>query len=247
MATLSDLRRRIEDILGIKAKNDSQEDEKKRLELTQEEIESDDGLDDKTGKRTITMEQRIKDVLELFFIEECIERHRPWRAIYESRRCRPIPVYHSISFPKDSVRHKYVWPSESVSLIDNYLVKLGFIPIGASNGRLSLMVPRYRKYGELSFAQEWVRRINRAYSIYCSQEKKKADDIFDTMIDELCEWPIDKIVPYNGTTLFKDYIVDWAVSSECSRYIKRKLRDNGMYEMYSPEEDHIGLIVAKVD
>ena len=238
MATVGDLRKRIEMLFGVKPKSNREEEHR---ELSQEEISSNDGLDYR-----YSMEDRIKDVLEQFFVEECINRHLSWRAVYENKKCKPIPVYHKISFPNDKVQLKFVWPSTSRDLIDNTLVRLGFIPVGASEDKLCLMVPRYRGYGELSYAQKWVRKINQEYSCYCYQESKKAIVLFDEMIDDLCNWPIEKIVPYNGTTLFKDFKFSKSVSSTCLKFIKRKMLQNAMYEMYAVDKTYIGLIVANV-
>ena len=121
--------------------------------------------------------QELKLVLDSYFESMFIVGHRPFRAVIGNKKCKPIPIHRDfLAFSGETVlNYKIQWPNFSEELLRKELENLGFI---ITKNRICISVPPYEKGAKLSFAQEWVRKINASYSDYCANEKKIANDEF---------------------------------------------------------------------
>lgn len=183
--------------------------------------------------------QQIEKLLENFFQQSFIEGHRPWRAVIGNKRCKPVPIHHHIEFYRESsVDKDWMWPDMPESFIREYLENLGFI---LTKGEICVSVPAYKKGETMSFAQEWIRRINHSYSVYCSNEKKLAEKLYSDFIQELIETPVEKIKIRDGYVLFTGFKFSKEISCKCCHNIKRIMKEDGyIFEVYDGEE-YIGV------
>ena len=194
---------------------------------------------------------QMEEVMGRWFQQEFIDKHRSWHAVYGHRFGRSIPICSCFSFPDDPVKKRYVWPTKLPELIDIYMIDLGFIPFGRCvEKNLSVMVPQapFSRLVRRSFAQNWVKKINEEYSIYCSKEKRRADASFEVMMGEMGEWPESKIEKYEDKVLYRDYSFSHMThigdtgSREYRKFFNRRLMDNGILEATDQEGNYIGMI-----
>ena len=109
-------------------------------------------------------------------------------------------------------------------------------------GRFCITVPVYEKGKPLTFAQEYVRKINHNYSLYIAGERKKAREIFDEIITELSHMPIEKIARGKDFTLFEGYKNETEIGPECARFCGNLLKKAGI-EKYYEDREYKGMAV----
>lgn len=193
-------------------------------------------------------EERRKEVETVFkcWLGDFIKDNRPWRAVEGNKRCKPIPMYKSFSYKRiRNLRDEGKFFSRYFPDLPNKEIKeiiegLGFVVFESryydTEGNFCIAIPACEKGKPLTFAQEYVRKINYNYSLYIAEEKKKAREIFDEIITELSNMPIEKITRGKGLTLFEEYRYQTVVSRECARFCKRLYEKNGIKEYYEDGE-----------
>ncbi len=176
-------------------------------------------------------EEELKTVLDDYFCDNFIAEPRPFRAVLGNKKCKPIPVYKKILEPCKAKNEScfYQWPNFSEELLRQELENLGFV---VTKNKISIMVPPYEKGKELSFAQEWVRKINQSYSKYCASQKKFADKMYSKYVLELLSINPERIKTYQSYTLFCDFEFGYRVSPKCETYIKRLMMRDGIEPYY---------------
>lgn len=180
-----------------------------------------------TSKR----EEELKSALSEYFHSTFIAGHRPFRAVIGNKKCKPIPIHRAfVAFSGETfLSYKIKWPNFSEELLRKELENLGFI---ITKNRISISVPPYEKGAKLSFAQEWVKKINASYSEYCANEKKVANEMYSEFISALYSVPVESIKTYDEYTLFCDFKFDRKISSKCATFIKRLMARDGIEEYY---------------
>ena len=176
-------------------------------------------------------EEELKSVLNDYFESTFIVGHRPFRAVIGNKKCKPIPIHRDfLAFSGETVLNfKIQWPNFSEELLRKELENLGFI---ITKNRISISVPPYEKGVKLSFAQEWVRKINASYSDYCANEKKIANEVYSEFVSALLSTPTKSIKTYDGYTLFCDFKFERKISSKCATFIRRLMVRDGIEEYY---------------
>lgn len=180
-----------------------------------------------TSKR----EEELKSALSEYFHSTFIAGHRPFRAVIGNKKCKPIPIHRTfVAFSGETLlSDKIKWPNFSEELLRKELENLGFI---ITKNRISISVPPYEKGAKLSFAQEWVKKINASYSEYCANEKKVANEMYSEFISALYSVPVESIKTYDEYTLFCDFKFDRKISSKCATFIRRLMARDGIEEYY---------------
>ena len=185
--------------------------------------------------------EELKSVLNEFFYYTFIVCHRPFRAIIGNRKCKPVPMDRGcLIFSGDTVKsYQIKWPNIPEELLRRELENLGFV---VDKDRISISVPPYVKGAKLSFAQEWVKKINASYSKYCANEKKAAKEMYPEFISALYSLPVERIKTYEGFTLFCDFKFNRIMSPICAKYIKKFMKRDGIKDYYEDGE-YRGIIV----
>lgn len=109
------------------------------------------------------------------------------------------------------------------------LEELGFV---ITEHRISLTVPACEKGKKLTFAQEWVKKINSSYSQYCLNEKKKANELYSEFISKLHSTSAESVKTYEGYTLFERFKFETEISAKCATYIRALMSHDGVEEYY---------------
>ena len=176
-------------------------------------------------------EEELKSVLSDYFESTFIAGHKPFRAVIGNKKCRPIPIHRwFLAFSGERLLNcKIQWPNFSEDMLRKELENLGFV---ITKDRISISVPPCEKGAKLSFAQEWVKKINASYSDYCANEKKIANEMYSEFILALRSIPAESIRIYDGYTLFCDFKVDYKISSKCATFMKRLMKRDGIAECY---------------
>ena len=176
-------------------------------------------------------EEELKSVLSDYFESTFIAGHKPFRAVIGNKKCKPIPIHRwFLAFSGETVlNYKIQWPNFSEELLRKELENLGFI---ITKNRICISVPPYEKGAKLSFAQEWVRKINASYSDYCVKEKKIANAVYSEIVSALHSTPTESIKTYDGYTLFCGVKFDREISSKCATFIRRLMRRDGIEGHY---------------
>jgi len=130
----------------------------------------------------VETKQTIQNMIEAYFESEFINRNKPFKAFSGVRRCKAIPIY----------RPYYYWYGEELislnlqlekfdeDFVRKELEKLGFV---LTKDKIRIMVPPIKKGKSLTFAQQWVKRINYNYSRFCKQEYEKGERIYSELIE----------------------------------------------------------------
>ncbi len=204
--------------------------------------------------------EELKFVLNIYFENEFIKAHRPWRAVIGNKKCRPIPIHRSIRFPRKEYEgsNMLVWPKMDEETLKMELENLGFVIKDYKNineelkglgikiiaDKISISVSPIEKGKELTFAQEWVKKINQSYSEYCAKEKRLAMSIYSEMMVELGKKSTKEIeLRKNKELLFYGYKQNYTVSQKCNKYINRFMRENGVRECFEDGE-YKGIIAS---
>ncbi len=182
-------------------------------------------------------EEDLESVLNNYFESAFIARHRPWRAVIGNKRCKPIPIHRDFSFTEveqDTLfPEKFKWPNLSEEAIRQELANLGFVVTGP---RIAISVPTCEKGKKLSFAQEWVKKINYSYSIYCKTEKELAKSLYPEFLSELRSTPTENIKIYDEYVLFSGFKFSKTISPICHRVILSLMESDGIAELYENGE-----------
>lgn len=175
-------------------------------------------------------EEDLKSILNDYFESSFIEAHRPWRAVIGNKRCKPIPIHRDFySSDATSFCREFKWPNLSEDLLRKELEELGFV---ITEHRISLTVPACEKGKKLTFAQEWVKKINSSYSQYCLNEKKKANELYSEFISKLHSTSAESVKTYEGYTLFEGFKFETEISAKCATYIRALMSHDGIEEYY---------------
>lgn len=178
----------------------------------------------------IQREEDLKSILNDYFESSFIEAHRPWKAVIGNKRCKPIPIHRDFySSDATSFCRKFKWPNLSEDSLRKGLESLGFV---ITEHRISLAVPACEKGEKLTFAQEWVKKINYSYSQYCVNEKKKANELYAEFISKLHSAPSESVKTYEEYTLFEEFKFEPKISSKCATYIRDLMSRDGLEEYY---------------
>ena len=176
-------------------------------------------------------EEELKSVLSDYFESTFIAGHKPFRAVIGNKKCRPIPIHRwFLAFSGERLlNYKIQWPNFSDDMLRKELENLGFV---ITKDRISISVPPCEKGAKLSFAQEWVKKINASYSDYCANEKKIANEVYSEAVSALLSTPTENIKTCDGYTLFCGVKFEREVSSKCATFVKRLMARDGIEEHY---------------
>lgn len=182
-------------------------------------------------------ENELKFVLGVYFEKYFIRAHRPWRAVIGNKRCKPIPIHRNIYFPKNDNKclgGLLLWPNMDEELLRDELKKLGFV---LTNNAISVSVPKRKKGKKLTFAQECVKEINYSYSEYCLLQKNIASQLYSEVVRELRRIPSKDIkLCKDGEIMFLGYKIEKTIDSKCYTFLKRLMKEDGMYEYFEGDE-----------
>lgn len=185
-------------------------------------------------KLRIQREEDLKSVLNDYFESAFISDHRPWRAVIGNKKCKPIPIHRDFYYPgQSSLGHKFEWPNFSEEGLRQSLVNLGFT---VTEHRISLCVPACEEDKKLTFAQEWVKKINASYSEYCANEKKLARELYSEFVSMLFSIPTENVKTCDEYTLFCDFKFEHTISSKCATYIINLMSHDGIEAYYENGE-----------
>lgn len=203
-------------------------------------------------------EQRREDVKKALtdWLEEFILKNRRWRAVIGNKKCKPISIHRNFYSNKKSRKPyikppvnmysptRYYWPDLSDAEIKEIIRSLGFVVSGGPGEfwAMAVSVPKPEKGKSLTFAQEWVKKINHNYSLYCAKEKENAKKYFKEIISDLCNMPIEQVKTESDRVLFEGYQFKTPVSSKCHNYIRAEMAKNGIKEYYV-DENNFGIQV----
>ena len=181
----------------------------------------------------VEREKNLKFILEHYFEVVFIQSNKPWRAVIGNKKCRPVPIHRDFkpigkeaTYPKkNDWGWQLCWPNMSEEVLRQELVKLGFI---LTKDWISISVPPCVKGEEVTFAQEWARKINNNYERYCNQERKKAKTIYAKLITDLMSWPQESVKTCQTCTCFEQFEFVVEASSKCLGFIKKWLVRDGI-------------------
>lgn len=186
-------------------------------------------LRENCDKLRVDRTEELKSALNDYFEHYFIEGHAPWRAVIGNKRCRPIPIHRDVlRLPNPCPSMK--WPNLSEDLIRKELEDLGFV---LTKDKIRLLVPPCEDGQKLTFAQEWVKKINHSYSRYCFEEKKKAKELYPKLISQLHSTPAEKVMTCTGYTLFCDFKFDEPpMSQKCANHLTTLIARDGIEHYY---------------
>ena len=176
-------------------------------------------------------QKQIKTAIIDYFTYHFIKCHKPWRAIKTRNKCVTEPFYAKLS-----------WPNLPEDNIRECIIKLGFVLFRPSKTMWYVTVPKWKKGEKLTFAQEWVKKINDNYTKYCAQEKERAKALFSEYISELISSSPEKIHFFSEYTLFEGFVFREVISVECARFMREMLKNEGIEE-YCENDKYVGIIV----
>ena len=196
-------------------------------------------------------DERIKEVkstLEKYFEAQFLSSTpRPWRAITGKKKCKPVPIHRTIWFNDPKSDYFYQWPNISKEMIHQELKNLGFNVIVYENGNILLTIDPLEKGKKLTFAQEWLKKINHNYSMYCDGEIRYAKELYSQFIELLLLTPKEKIEIYEEYTLFRDFKTNECISRKCAKHLKKMLEAEGIEEVYDKNRKYIGVKVFNIE
>ena len=194
-------------------------------------------------KLYVSRKEELQVVLNSYFMSTFINAHKPWTAVIGNKKCKPVPIhldFHSPEqIPKNSessyFKWKFRWPNMSEELIRKELSNLGFV---ITENYISISVPPCEKGKNLTFAQEWVKKINYA------NEKKKANKLYEEFISCLLSTPEENVRTFDEYTLFCGFRSDKEVSCLCAKHIMKLMALDGIEEYYK-NSVYIGVKVLR--
>lgn len=190
----------------------------------------------------------IRKTLEKYFEEYFLSgTPRPWRAITGKRKCRPIPIYRSILYYESESIYSLKWPNISKEIIYKELENLGFNVIVDESEKILLTIDPLEKGEKLTFAQEWLKKINHNYSMYCAGEIKLAKELYPQYIEKLIATPKEKIEIYEDYTLFRKFCMNMSISRKCVNHLEKMLKAEGIEEVMDENRKYIGVKVLNIE
>lgn len=189
----------------------------------------------------------IQTVVTKYFEDYFIACHKPWRAMVTKNKCVTEPftddILGVVFIGEDTHTFGIKWPDLSEEEIRKCLISLGFV---VSEFGFHVAVPKWKKHETLTFAQEWVKKINDNYTLYCAQEKEQARALYPEVIYELKTSSPETIHYFPEYTLFEGFKFSKEVSIECARFMDEMLNKDGIKEYYNDEDKYVGVIVRNV-
>ena len=200
----------------------------------------------------LTNETLLKFRLDKYFETVFLDAHIPWRAVIGNKKCKPIPIYRNFEFYDKNLNPfmysgysssdvKFVWPNMSEHLIRKLLSDLGFV---VKWDNISISVPPLKNGQKLTYAQEWVKRINHAYSVYCAHEKNCAKELYEELISDLMNTPQKNIKTCEEYTVFCGYKFEKEVNPVVAKYLRRFMSRDGIHECFENFE-YKGIMVKR--
>lgn len=195
----------------------------------------------------------VKFVLEKWLESFITKKRRPWRAIEGKKKLRPIPIHRN--FGNEKKRNKedlvpvsafyFYWPDLPDEEIMNIIKDLGFNiycrgeTISLNN--ISLAIPAPKKGESLTFAQEWVKKINDSYSKYVAKEKLKAKEHYKNLLHDLSGYDTYDIRIDKEFMIFENYESEFAkaMSPKCKSELAKLLAKDGIYLHYNPSPSYL--------
>ena len=190
----------------------------------------------------IQREEALKAVLVDYFESSFIEGHSPWKAIIGNKNCKPIPIHRAFRTfgANSSYCRPFEWPNLSEELIRKHLKSLGF---AVTEDKIRLSVPACEKGKKLTFAQEWVKKINHSYSQYCAKEKRLAKEVYSALISQLDSTPDKDVKTFEGYTLFYGVKSENPISAKCAAYTRSLMARDMIEEYYDESNNYVGIKV----
>lgn len=196
--------------------------------------------DASTGKT-----EALKAVLNAYFEYSFIKAHKPFRAVIGNKKCKPIPIHRDFGGSRNIYALvtttssgtkvndvftglSFEWPAVSEEMLRKELGNLGFV---LTEHQISIFVPPYKKGTPMSFAQEWVKKINASYAEYCDSEKKEAKRLYKQFLGELMAAPYT-IQLDEEHFLYPDFEFSQTISRQCYKFIKRLMAADGIDSYY---------------
>lgn len=187
-------------------------------------------------------ENQVKAILECWLNQKFGYGNKPWRAVEGRKRLRPIPIY--------LYECNKEWPKNMTpDFIRKSIIKLGFTIYPSLNGKgINLAIPEWKEGEKLTWAQKKIRTLNHDYSIYVEEEKRRAELLFNQLLEELSNYDTTKVIVGDGYTIFKGYKFgetaginsEITISRECYKFIKRHYKEHNIEE-YFEDKEYIGL------
>lgn len=200
---------------------------------------------EKNNELIIQCQKEFKDVLEKYLESVFIECNKPWRAIKGKKRVRPFPIHRvSTWICSDGSEELRSWSNEFPNLAEEIILKefekLGFI---VTKDKVCLLVPMYKGEKELTFAQNWVKKINTNYSEYCKKEYEKAERIYSECLSRLNSMSKENVKIFEDYAIYLDFkYADELISPKCHTRIKKLMLRDGIEEYFEGDK-YIGLKV----
>lgn len=177
-------------------------------------------------------EKRIKEfrkILSEYFKEHFIEQHRDWP---EQVDIHGILIF---SDTKHGSRSDFFQNNMGEKLVYKVLKDLGFVVLEKS---ISLLVPDYEEGQELTFAQEWRKKVKDSYENYIADLAKRgksiecAKAIYSRFLSELVKVPEKDIINYDDYTLFLGFKFEYKFpSSEVWKEFCRLMLEDGIEKL----------------
>lgn len=193
----------------------------------------------------VSYEDKLVDlisILDNYFKVSYIQANKPWKA-YD------VEKWIEYSGIREFVK---LYPDITEKELRSLFATLGYkVYFMGDDSRfyeysgISIIPKFFKEDGKLSYAQNWVRRINRNYSEYCKFEIRFAREIFPEFLDELMKTPAKKIEVYEDRVVYRDFHFSIGpLSKQCLSKLKKILRENGIFQLFDKSDGHyIGIEV----
>lgn len=199
----------------------------------------------------------VKFVLEKWLESFITKNHWPWRAIEGKKKLYPIPIHRNFGNEKkrnkedlDVYSFRFYWPDLPDEEIMNIIKDLGFniycIFEPISLGNMCLAIPAPKKGESLTFAQEWVKKINDNYSKYVAEEKLKAKEHYKNLLHDLSGYDNNNIRTDKEFMIFENYEPEFAkaMSPKCKSELAKLLAKDGIHLSYNPSTNSLEAYVS---
>ena len=192
----------------------------------------------------------VKLVLEQWLESFITFKHYPWKAVEGNKKLSPIPIHKDFwNFDKERdanslTPHRvsnFFWPDLLDEEIIDIIKDLGFHIYSRSEQisieNMCLAIPPYKDGEPLTFAQEWMKKINDSYSKYVADEKLKAKSHYKKVLRELANYDINKVRIDKEYIVFEEYQYDEVLSCKCAAELARLLEKDGIRTRYNKDKD----------
>lgn len=171
-------------------------------------------------------EDAIEDIICEYFEKVFIAENKKWDSSIE-----PVPIYRQFGRGLP-----FKWPDLSENLIIKKLISLGFRLTSAKLSSLSVYIPDSERDKELTFAQEWKKKINYSFS----RKIEKINEIHNENLLKLCSAPNEQIITYENYSVFKG--IEFNIKDEHYEQIREFMERDGIEE-YLENGKYIGIKV----